>query len=381
MLTDIRRHANDPDWLDAHADDIYQFIKKSSRDRTLAQAFSALLLVAPHFLKHPDHAKWERLFSPLMMELMNLKDQDKLQQIWYHMGHYQMVSRTPKAAVNSMTKAANNANTELDRVQAFLGLLKAYTYHTNNPSADNCRDELLSYAAHTPRLYERGVIYQTIAQYDQSQGDIEHALGLAQMALVIWTTLTPLDEDLVRHIGESLLTMAISCRMIGRLSLAQQYVWEAQEHLEQLPGSFETYVACYEGGVHKHLTGDYEPALRCFNEVIDFFTAHDYPAYVASAKHSKGLVLTTLQRYEEAEETLLAALQNWDDLDNIVEQVNVQHALGYNYMEMGAYNTADRWLKLALKETDMIHQPGRRQFIRERLCEDIKTLETMVGQP
>jgi hypothetical protein len=47
---------------------------------------------------------------------------------------------------------------------------------------------------------------------------------------------------------------------------------------------------------------------------------------------------------------------------------------------MKAYNTAERWLKRALQETDMIHQPGRRRFIRERLCEDIKTLETMVGQ-
>ncbi len=380
MLPEIRRNAQNPGWLDAHADDIHDLIRRYSRDHSLDDAVTALKLVAPHYLKRPGYARWARLLTHILPLLMQVGHPDHQQQMWYHLAQYNTLGDHPQSAQTAFTHAADQAreqNREQEWIDACIGLVHSSAFQAAGANGTAAYDELMAYAQQNTNPYTQTLIYRAAAQHHMIYSEATAALSYAQQALAIcWQQLERSrypDSELERTMGQLYTIMASSYRWLGQYEDAEKHILQAQSHLGRLAYEHDLHVSYYEQGALYLETGRYNRVIALLGDVIDHFSEQNYPYYVTAAQHSMGLAYCELAEYTQAQAYLRQAYEGWRKLKNTVQQVNVKHANGYLYLRMGDYERARDVLTDAYQEAALIDNASRRARMQAKIQEDLDT--------
>lgn len=384
FIATIRENREDFEWMYENSDTLYNQIQQHLRPHHIQQAFTALTLVAQHFLHMPHPERWADLFERALMDLMLVGDEPRQQQAYYYVGHFYMAGKKPQAATVAFEKATQYARREHERVEACIGLLKALSLQSVATAGEQAWAFLLRYAHDCNTPYVRGLIYETAAQMHLSRENAPQAMGYAQTAYVTWQqhlrhSGVPTHDD-HRHLGAAAFVMGVSARMVQQFDLAQRYLDRAAGHLGTLPQKQDLRMIGYERGVLHAMQGRHEQALADFQYAHDFFVEQDHPTFAALAGYGKGMNLTKLGRYAEAERALLDVYYAWKDMNHLPNRANAEHALAYLFLAQQDAMLAENWLEKAYATADEIPDERVRNGLLARMQEERDKLDGLLGQ-
>lgn len=381
-LREIRLHQEDSEWLNAHADEMYRFIKQHTRHHTVQDIFKMLVLVAPHFMWQSDRRQWHELFYTSLTPLMNLKDKDKEQQAWQHLGNFSLMSGDYKTADVAFAKSFERTEDETLGIDAVVGWLHAHTMKLAADETPDYYDLLFAYARTHDNPHTTGLIYKIAAHYHLSHLDVAQAMGFAQMAIGVWWQTDQTRPNIVResHMGQAFLILGVASRLLGKLDLAANYIQRAVSHLERLPHAHNLYVVYYEQAIHLIEIAQFAAAEARLREVVDYAEGQDLTLFAAYAHYSLGCALMEQGQFGEAHTRLLRALATWKRLENWVEIVRTEHAIGCLYLFEGVFPNAAQWLQHALTNSDNISSKQHQMFLRKAIYSDIDDLNAKFAE-
>ncbi len=260
------------------------------------------------------------------------------------------------AAINAILElAADKWNEALQ--DAMVGVAAvASGLEPNDPAAQLARMLIsLAYVTHNDLLLGRS--YGVLSHFYADRFDKDRAFVYGQMVYCIG--IKSQNETLILN---GLHFMALAFQVGQDYQRAIHYLEFAMEYACHTGDKFRIEYMMLTWGMCSYYTGDYIKAEEQLRESIQVFK--DSGHYYAAALYAHGLCLMKLERYDEAERDLKAALAERVKQKRAFDAVYVKHGLAELYSVTGRHDQAISLSTEALLEAEAMAERAGEYYLK-----------------
>ncbi|HEX2906237.1 MAG TPA: hypothetical protein VHO69_05210 [Phototrophicaceae bacterium] len=349
-LAYLQKYQPDTSLLLAHETDLHEATRRGLQiDWEVEDAIELLMLVFPLFGLVLAHLEtWWALLLDALDQAQKLRNSATQIKILTQLGESYVVFGKQAAAQNAFVLALERARERRWQemmLAAYIGLVRAQTYHLNHEFNVNLSHQLAALADAVRDEKLRALAHQTLATVYGVVEDWPLALGHGQTAYFYWQH----QKD---HLGmaQTAFLIAVIYRKMRRFDLATFFFDRSQESFAQTNYTRQYGLNAYEEGVACLQTNDYEAAEQWFQMALQEFNQLSSPYDLAMSHHGLGLALTGLRHSENARQHLKQAIFLWQQLNNQYEQANAYQAMAYLEGLEGHRETALAFIERAERE-------------------------------
>ncbi|MEO0561385.1 MAG: hypothetical protein AAF125_04700 [Chloroflexota bacterium] len=404
LLREINIHHQDPEWLDTHESIIRERLIHDGLYPKYHEAVTLTLKrIVPHFLHSPTHLRWQDLldafFQSMMDEHAHATEADETTHqstngLWYLRGISAVINGQVLRAYEDLIRAAQDATSDDaqadERIAAYNALLHLNTLQGNQPKYGLRRyyDRLARETQHaSPRT--RTLAFYALGRYDLHHHELDSARGnLLQAYDTMMEAFphTPINTSIPHDIRLQMLKITVALatcsRLRGELDNAEFFMERAERYYIAGPSLtyYQAFVA-HENGMIARDLGHFETAADHLSRAKYIFqTLQDVPMMTAT-KHSLGMILAYTKDHLRAHKLLIEAMREYDDRGDVINMVDVQHCLGYNYLLSEDYTKARQWLFRARTsaKTRINHSREVQAIYTKSIEESIDELNRITG--
>ena len=227
----------------------------------------------------------------------------------------------------SMRVQLDRVTAERDKAQTVTRLLaelfeSADPYAASPPTVTEVlgagTERVLSELAHQPDV--QAELLHALAQVHSNLGEYERALELASLEVDRRRTL--MDRG---ALAEALYIQSVAQGNVGDQAAQRETALEAARLYDQLPGRWrEAAMARLQVGFSELYLGELEQAHDTLQDVLSELQRRDaQPVDIAEARNGLALAMMDLNRWEEAEQLLAAALPVFEAANGTVNEVTI----------------------------------------------------------
>ena len=362
----------DFEWLEDNINEIYDQISEQINNfHAIVSTTQTLLTVMPFVATRPDLARWEPILIKAMTHAQSLSDVDSQIQLWSYLGSCLFRRGNQKSAFKAFNEALNcvdrwvNARTNLI---ARIGMLHGHSIFQMH-DIEEFVTETISLARQVNDETLLALLHFKLAVAYTHRANTDRALGHGQTAYAYWLKLGYATEQ-----DRALLVLGEACRVARLYDRSNYYLgWS----LSRYTNSYQSAVAYYQEGAIALEQGDYEQARLVLEQARSRFeTISDFPYILGSTHHALGITYTRLELYEIAYGCLRAAMAVWLRLDNIYEQANALHAIGFLEQCRANFSTAREFYEDALDRLTILSPSPMTGELSKNIIDDLDKLSS-----
>lgn len=337
-LERINNHRDDYSWLRANLDDVYDNVRSAVyRPQLLHKGTATLLNIYPFLLQADDVKRWIEVLFHAMLELMNLKDNEKLMRLWEKMGQsYTLVGepRRAGAAFQSALDRAHEGNDQVMMLNAFIGLFKVQMFRQDDNFNDMLVNQAVVLARSLANMELQAELDYAIACAYIHRREFELGLEFAQESYAYWER-----HGNKQKMAQLIFNIAVIYRDDNKLEQANEYLELAKTLYLQTDDQRQYGLTAYEQGVLCRQQGEYpaaiewhELALREFSQLKPpFYHLH----YIGMTHEALGNALALDEQYTRAQTHLTESRKIWEQLDQVERLVGNYISIAYVMGHLG----------------------------------------------
>ncbi len=373
LINEIRHHADDCEWVAQNIDMLFEVFARAIYFQQIAvTAIEFLNKAFPCIIVRDDYRRWEPILFEALTHAQNLKDSEFQMQLWAELGQNYLQFGMRREAYEAFSMTSEHGEDSKSPEMALLGKLgqlKTHAFFDRGYFNDLVKDVLkLARQIDEPSVYGRA--HSTLALAYALRGETEKGLGHGLTAYAWWHHLHNPAEC-----ADVALTMAETCRWASRIEQADRFLNLAEELLRNTNHSHKLAVLAYNKGIwYLAQKKNFEDAENWLQIALNNFNRLDFPYLTNAAYHAIALAQIRLGKYKEASDNLRIALVKWRQLRNQYEVANASHALGFLYFHQQNHEKARRWYDRAIKLCEKIPDSPLSQALVRNVGEDLSKL-------
>lgn len=369
-----QQHIDDDRWLAAHENDLHDVTRRGIyTPHELQDAVELLNLIFPHYaLKLLHTARWSPQMFDALVQVMVVRDNNILMQIFTNLGESQLVAGKSSFAhesFNSALQRARDGEAKPAMLAAYIGLVRLKAF---NLEADYTPDLFINALDLNEEVGDEGLtaaLYQALSLAYLMGQQTTKALEYGQTAYGYWRR-----QKNNLEMAKTAFLLSSTYRSARQFKLAAAWLDLSAEHFESTEYIRQHVLIAYERGVQYREQDNLEAAQQWLEITLQEAIAIDWVAYVALAQHMLGIIQAKLGQYDKSEGNLKHALLHWENLNDIYEFTAVHHAMGWLEIKRQNYPEAKHWLNKGLDLCERIPNAFQRTYMERLIRETIQEI-------
>jgi tetratricopeptide (TPR) repeat protein len=355
-------------WVDQNAVAIYKTMREMIKDRKLVETvIKNLLLIYPALLNRGDLRKWAKLTNRADRKLtrMEMRRIQKPEQ-----SYRQPYVITPVAAARAKPRKPRSERlNQREMFEVYLKLMMSQIFSYSDELALKTMQSALAFARRVNDPYYYNKLYQTLAYIHLEHREFDKALNQARLAYQYW-------HGHPDKIEEGLTAFAIATAYRGQHNWKQAREWlhKSGDLLSKVDyrrsyGIVALGVACLDVSLR-----EFESACQWSAIALKEFQSENMHYHAGLAYHNLGLSQAYDGQFDDAIDNLWRAINYWESVDNLFQQVHAEHSLAFAEARMGKTERA----LMRLERNRSLCRHVQNASTKERHLQQVERLEEAI---